>query len=412
MFSDRTWTREDYAAKRAPLVLAVMVVLNFVVVCGISLPVGAQTLRAGWYAVEPQQFVQQRGEHEALTGLDIQMVRAIAARAGQSVAFEPVSFPVLFAEVEAGVRDLLPGTVLAPDRAVRGVFSRPYRQDTNILVVRRGEAARMPALDTTAFLKALAADRLFRLGVRAGFSYVDPRLDAFIADPANSATVVEGPSDEENLRRLLAGEVDGFLAERLSVALLISRKRVGNQVEEGALRILVPLHLMFSKSVPARTVAAFDRAISELEADGTLERIGARFRLPALLSLTTGSAWFFFLEVLGTVAAALAGYLAARSDRFSLFGALLLAALAALGGGVIRDLLIARQPIGAIANPLYALLVGATVVAAWLTAHAWQRMGGSHVQPVCWQGTEVWGGGCAAARCWHTVPWLCISASV
>ena len=77
------------------------------------------------------------------------------------------------------------------------------------------------------------------------------------------------------------------------------------------------------------------------------------------------------------MAAALAGYLAARSDRFSLFGALLLAALAALGGGVIRDLLIARQPIGAIANPLYALLVGATVVAAWLTAHAWQRMGGA-----------------------------------
>jgi len=377
MRSTRSGTREEGAATWASLVRVAMLMLTLVLACGISLPAGAQTLRSGWYAGEPQQFVQQRGGQEVLTGLDIEMVRAIAARAGHAVAFDPLPFPVLLAEVEAGTQDLLPGTVLTPLRAGQGVFSRPYRQDTNILVVRRGEAERMPALDAAGLLEALAADTSFRLGVRAGFSYVDPGLDAFISNPANSAKVAAGPSDEENLRRLLAGEIDGFLAERLSVALVISRQGAGRLVEEGALRLPVPLQLMFSKSVPAETVAAFDEAIAALLADGTLERIGARFRLPALLSLTTGSPWFFLLEVLGTVAAALAGYLAARSDRFSLFGALLLAALAALGGGVIRDLLIARQPIGAIANPLYALLVGATVFAAWLTAHAWRRVGGA-----------------------------------
>ena len=377
MRSVSTGTHQDGAAARALLLRVVILLLTLVLVCGITLPAGAQTLRSGWYAGEPQQFVQQRGGQEVLTGLDIEMVRAIAARAGHAVAFEPLPFPVLFAEVEAGTRDLLPGTVMTPFRAVRGVFSLPYRQDTNILVVRRGEAGRMPALDTTGLLKALVVDAPFRLGVRAGFSYADADLDAFISNPANAARVVAATSDEENLRRLLAGEVDGFLAERLSVALVISRKGAGRLVEEGTLRVLVPLRLMFSKSVPAGTVAAFNEAIAALLSDGTLERIGARFRLPALLSLTTGSPWFFFLEVLGTVAAALAGYLAARSDRLSLFGALLLASVAALGGGVIRDLLIARQPIGAIANPLYALLVGATVVAAWLTAHAWRRVGGA-----------------------------------
>ena len=97
------------------------------------------------------------------------------------------------------------------------------------------------------------------------------------------------------------------------------------------------------------------------------------------ISLTTGSTWFLFLEVLGTVAAALAGYLAARSDRLSLFGALLLAGLGAVGGGVIRDLLIARQPIGAMATPLYALLIVATVFGAWLIAHAWKRLGAARI---------------------------------
>lgn len=376
MQSSGDGTQDSARAPRSLLMLAVGLLSALVLMSLMSLPAPAGTLRAGWYAGEPQQFLQQRGGQEVLTGLDIEMVRAIAARAGQAVTFEPVPFPELFADVEAGRRDLLPGTVMVPGRTVHGVFSRPYRHDVNILVARRGETGRMPAADAPALLKALAADPSYRLGVRAGFSYLDPALDAFIADPANAARIVAAPSDEENLRRLLAGEVDGFLAERLSIALLISRQGAEGRAEEGALRLFIPLHLMFSPSVPAETVAAFDWAIAALEADGTLERIGARFRLPALLSLTTGSGWFFFLEVLGTVAAALAGYLAARSDRMSLFGALLLAAMAALGGGVIRDLLIARQPIAVIANPLFSVLVIATVAAAWLAATAWWRMRG------------------------------------
>lgn len=375
----RTKPDDDTGAKgTVPAGLAALI-WALILLAGHAVPAAAQTVRAGWYAGEPQQFIQQRGGTEVLTGLDIEMVRAIASRAGFAVDFEPVPFPILVAEVEAGTRDMIPGTVMNSARTQFGVFSRPYRQDTNVLVVRRGEAGRIPAPDAAALREALAADQTFRLGVRSGFSYVDPALDAFIADPANAMKVVAAPSDEENLRRLLAGEVDGFLAERLSVALVISRKGAGSLVEEGALRLYVPLHLMFSKQVPSETVAAFDKAIAALDSDGTLERIGARFRLPALLSLTTGSAWFFFLEVIGTVAAALAGYLAGRSERFSLFGGLLLAALAALGGGVIRDLLIGRQPIGAMATPLYALLILATVSVAWLAGHAWQRFGGARM---------------------------------
>jgi hypothetical protein len=79
MRSTRSGTREEGAATWASLVRVAMLML--VVACGISLPAGAQTLRSGWYAREPQQFVQQRGGQEVLTGLDIEMVRAIAARA-------------------------------------------------------------------------------------------------------------------------------------------------------------------------------------------------------------------------------------------------------------------------------------------------------------------------------------------
>ncbi|MEK7865053.1 MAG: transporter substrate-binding domain-containing protein [Planctomycetota bacterium] len=331
----------------------------------------ADSLNAGWYAGEPQQFRQSQGGRETLTGLDVEMVRAIAARAGHAVTFQAVPWPDLVKAIEAGTTDLAPGTAPTEERAARAVLSRRYRQDTNVLIVRRGEAGRIGAMDAAGFLVALSRDAGFRLGVRAGFSYLDPALDSFIADPAQAVRVRPGKDDAENLQRLLDREIDGFLAERLSVALLVSRSGARRAVEEAPLRMAVPLHLMFSRTVPAATVASFDRAIAELEAEGALARIEARFRMPALLGLTLGSDWFLVLEVLGTIFAALAGYLAARHERYSLFGALVLASIAALSGGVLRDLLIARHPIAIMTTPLYVLLVVGTVAGAYLAGRSW-----------------------------------------
>jgi len=64
-----------------------------------------QPLRAGWYASEPQQYLRQ-GE---LTGLDIEMVRAIARRAGQELRWTPMDYLPLMEEVAAGRMDLIPG---------------------------------------------------------------------------------------------------------------------------------------------------------------------------------------------------------------------------------------------------------------------------------------------------------------
>src|SRR6185503_16515554 len=58
-------------------------------------------------------------------------------------------------------------------------------------------------------------------------------------------------------------------------------------------------------------------------------------------------------------------------ERYSLFGALVLASVAALAGGMSRDLLIARHPIGIMANPLYVLLVLGTVAGAYLAGMGW-----------------------------------------
>jgi polar amino acid transport system substrate-binding protein len=340
-------------------------------------PLGARAqdgaLQAGWYAGEPQQFLRQ-GE---LTGLDIEMVRAIARQAGEEVRFTPIAYPALLEAVAAGRLHLVTGIPETPERAERYALSMPYRHDVNVLITRRGEAIALRFADAAGLAAFMREDRHFRLGVRQGFSYVDPSLDAVIAEPPAPGRIRAAESDATNIRRLIAGEIDGFLAERLSVALAITSLGVASRVEEARMRITIPLHLAFSRdhATPA-LLGRFDAAIEMLAEDGTLDRIATRFRFPILLSLSIEGRWFMLLQIVGAVAAALAGTLAARQSGWSLFGAFVLAAVTAAAGGVLRDLLIARHPIGILRSPLFLQLILGTVLTVWAVMHVWAMLRG------------------------------------
>lgn len=55
--------------------------------------------------------------------------------------------------------------------------------------------------------------------------------------------------------------------------------------------------------------------------------------------------FFFVLDILGTIAFAISGALAAIRKRMDLFGVLIIAFVTAIGGGTIRDLLIGDTPV-------------------------------------------------------------------
>jgi polar amino acid transport system substrate-binding protein len=69
------------------------------------------------------------------------------------------------------------------------------------------------------------AKQKFRLGVIAGFVYADDRVNAFIADAAHRDQIIPVPDDAQNLRNLLAGVIDGFLADRIAAATSAWRRR-------------------------------------------------------------------------------------------------------------------------------------------------------------------------------------------
>src|SRR3954451_5974451 len=105
------------------------------------------------------------------------------------------------------------------------------------------------------------------------------------------------------------------------------------------------------------------RSHRKLQRSGEFRRIAAFYALPVLINQTLDSEWFRVLTFIGTIAFALSGVVLAYAGQYSLFGALILASLPALGGGVVRDLLLQRDPLGIVRNPEALLIVFATVLA-------------------------------------------------
>lgn len=82
------------------------------------------------------------------------------------------------------------------------------------------------------------------------------------------------------------------------------------------------------------------------------------------MSITTGDA-FLLLEVLGTVAFAVSGGAVAVRAGMDWLGVVVLAVIAAIGGGTLRDLLTGTLPVSWVIAPwpvLVAILTGLTVI--------------------------------------------------
>ena len=332
-------------------------------------------LAGGWYLWDPYQFVKMRDGDQVLTGLDVEMTQAIAHAAGFVVDYTARPWKQHIMQLHTGQADIASGATLSRERAEFAYFSRPYRQETNVLYLPRGQAGRYRFTTVDGMLK-IFNESGFRLGVISGYAFADPAVNAYVADPAHAEKIVLADNDYQNFRNLIEGRIDGFLADRLVAATTAWRGGWRDLVEEHPLLITTDIRFMFSKkTVLPATVRLFDEAIAAQEANGELRRIVGNFLTPILLSQTLDSPWFTLLDIIGTIAFALSGVLIAVRERYSLFGAMVLATLPAVGGGVVRDLLVGRKPLGVLTTPLYLELVGMTVLTGFLVVHIlrWAR---------------------------------------
>jgi len=74
----------------------------------------------------------------------------------------------------------------------------------------------------------------------------------------------------------------------------------------------------------------------------------------------------FILEIIGTIAFAWSGAITGIKKEMDIFGVMILGIVTAVGGGVIRDLLLGNTPPNTFLNPIYALLASAVALITFI----------------------------------------------
>lgn len=77
---------------------------------------------------------------------------------------------------------------------------------------------------------------------------------------------------------------------------------------------------------------------------------------------------FYWFDILGVVAFAVTGSLAAGKKKLDLFGGLVLALVTAVGGGTLRDVVLGNHPIFWISDLNYIYFVAATALIVFIIA--------------------------------------------
>jgi polar amino acid transport system substrate-binding protein len=188
----------------------------------------------------------------------------------------PVELPWarILKEVEQGTLDVATSASWTEERAGWGRFSEPYREAEVAIYVRRGETGRYD-LQSLADVPA----QEMRLGVIVDYYYGDT-VAAAVSMPEVVAWIDGAPDYPTNIRKLVNGRIDGFLAEDVAVMdTELKRMGMSDRVERYPLRIQgEKLHFMLSReTIAPEFVARVDATLAEMRADGRLAAITAKY---------------------------------------------------------------------------------------------------------------------------------------
>ena len=320
------------------------------------------SLRGGWTDFTPFQSLSE-GEIEGAQGLDVEILSDIVRAAGMEAQLHKRNWQDQLRDLMEGNSDIAIGAFRPADGDDRFHYSLPYRWARISLYVRASDKASHINADVEALLNEVSH---LRLGVIPGRLFHDPEVNRSIERAERAGLVRYAQSYEENLKNLVSGQIDAFLGDRLGVTAAALASGLKFEASEIVMPGTAGVHIIFSKkTVPADTIEQINTAIAMLEEEGTLKkRLHARI-FSVVMGYALDSSAFHILAVVGTIAFAVSGVLIAYRENFSFFGALVLSALPAVGGGALRDILFDRHPIGVMSNPLYLYLVGATVLAGF-----------------------------------------------
>ncbi len=196
-----------------------------------------------------------------LTGFDVDIARAVAAKLGLKAEFVLTEWSGILAGLQANKYDVIVNQVgITAERQKTIGFSKPYAYSSPQIIVKK----------TGSFApKTLADLKGKRVGVGLGSNFEKSLRDA------GGINVVTYPGAPEYLADLAAGRLDAAYNDRLLVGYLIKSQ---NLPVRGAGVIGDPEAVGIAmKKTNTSLKAAVDKALLQLKADGTYAKISRKW---------------------------------------------------------------------------------------------------------------------------------------
>jgi cystine transport system substrate-binding protein len=196
-----------------------------------------------------------------LTGYDVDVARAVAAKLGLKPEFVSTEWSAILAGLAAGKYDVIVSQVgITPKREQAFDFSQPYTFSTPQLIVRRNERATYTSLND---LKGK------KVGVGQGTVFEQQ------AKAVPGIDVRSYPATPENLQDLAFGRIDVALNDNLMAAYLLKNSQL--PIKEGPrVGTVSRMGIPFRKGSP-KFKAAIDKAIDDARADGSLKQASLKW---------------------------------------------------------------------------------------------------------------------------------------
>ncbi len=221
------------------------------------------TIVMGLDAAFPPMGFREKGGSE-IVGFDIDLAREAARRLGLTVTPKAVPWNRIIPALNGGDVDVIwSGLSMVPERRQQMIFSKPYLESRQALVVGKGSKVRGKA--------DLA-------GKKVGHQFGSSSERALRADPATVNTLKEisaYPNNQRALADLAAGRIDAVVMDEVAVRYIISH-------EQRAFVILTDNFGPEQYGVGFRKgdIAfrdAVDKVLDEMKKDGTVDRIAKKW---------------------------------------------------------------------------------------------------------------------------------------